>query len=663
MTLGRPAVRQRVTAALAVCATALAGGCAAGSGTPGPSSPGPGPALPGPASWERVVYGIQVLDSIGRPHDHPFLGGYNLPRPQLADADGDGDLDLFLQEYAGRVAYFENEGVEAEGTEAGSVRWRWATDAFGDLAVGEWFRFADMDLDGDLDLLAEEPFSHIRYYRNDRGAGRASYVLATDTLRDVDGAAVFSDRQNIPNAADIDCDGRLDLLVGRLTGTITRYEAETMDPDGVPRFRHVTDSFEDIEIVAALQGGSLHGANTMALGDVDQDGDQDLFWGDFFEPGLLFIENTGSCARPVLRGQPQPFPPGNPVRTSGYNAPALGDLDADGDVDLVMGVLGGAFNPNRTTIENLHRFDQDQDGAFHAATTRLIRTLDVGSESIPAFSDLDGDGDLDLLVSNKIEPDHPRTGGLYVFENTGSPRAAAFAARGAVPGLPQAYHYAPAFGDLDGDGDPDLLLGEWRDRIAYYRNDGPGEGLLPRWTLVDSAAAVLTRGRNTTPALADLDGDGDLDLMVGEASGVLNYYRNDGGPRAPDFRLVSDRFLEIDVGRRSAPAFTDWDGDGDLDMAVGSESDGLRLFLNETGGDSDVADRGPATERGPRAADGGPGADAVPAFVEGPPFAHDVPPFATPAFADWDGDGDLDLILGGAGGGLTAYRRNDGASR
>ncbi len=586
------------------------------------------------SQWERIVYGIEIRDEAGDLIDHPFLGGFNLPRPQLADVDADGDLDLFLQEHSDRVMLFRNDG-------SGASEYRWVTDTFEDLSVGEWYRFVDMDLDGDLDLLAEEPYSYIRYYRNDGGSGPADYVLATDTLRDIAGEPIFSDRQNIPNAADIDCDGNLDLLIGRLTGTITRYEAESNDENGIPRFRHITDSFEDIEIVAAFQG-IRHGANTMALGDVDQDGDHDLFWGDFFEAGLLFIENTGTCRRPVLRGTPRPFPPGDPVATSGYNAAALGDIDVDGDLDLTMGVLGGAFLPSRSAVENLYQFVQGDDGKYTAVTSRLIRTVDVGSESIPALTDLDGDGDLDLLLSNKIEPEDTKTGALYVFENTGSATAPAFHARGKVPGLPIAYHFAPAFGDLDGDGDDDMLLGEWRDRMAYYRNDGRRRSgrdkLIPRWTLVDSAAATLTRGRNTTPTLGDLDGDGDLDLIVGESSGALNYYRNDGGSSAPDFQLVSDEFQDIDVGRRSVPTLVDLDGDGDLDLAVGSEISGLRLFLNE-------------------------GTRWEPVFVETEPFGPEVPAFTTPVFADIDGDGDHDLVTGGNGGGLVVYLGTEGGVR
>ena len=593
-------------------------GCGGSGSTGGPQS-----AAPEGGGWERVVYGIEVVDQEGTPFHHPFLGGLNLPRPQLQDVDGDGDLDLFVQELTNEVMLFENVGGES------GDGYRWRTDQFESLPVGEWFRFTDVDLDGDLDLLSEHPFSYIRFYRNDGGPGAAAnYTLGADTLRDVSGSALFSDRQNIPNATDIDCDGSLDLMIGRLTGTITRYEAEGVDADGVPQFRFVTDNFEDIEIVAAIQG-SLHGANTMALGDVDQDGDEDLFWGDFFEAGLLFIENTGSCERPVLRGQPQPFPAANPVSTSGYNAPALGDLDLDGDLDLVMGVLGGAFNPNRTTVDNLYRMEQQADGSFEITTSRLLRMVDVGSESLPVLQDLDGDGDIDLLLSNKIEPDDPDAGRLFVFENVGTVDSPRFHMREPVEGLVPSYHYAPAFGDLDGDGDDDVLMGGWRDEVAYYRNDG--DGMPPSWTLVDSAFVTLSRGRNATPALSDLDGDGDLDLMVGEASGALNFYRNVGGSGEPRFELVSDEFGDMDVGRRSAPTFADLDGDGLDDLVVGSEASGLVAYRRASA--------------------------SAPEFV--PMEAPDVrlPSFTTPAFADLNGNGTLDLVSGGNGGGLVVFLR------
>ena len=70
----------------------------------------------------------------------------------------------------------------------------------------------------------------------------------------------------------------------------------------------------------------MHGANTMALADHDGDGDLDLFWGDFFEPGLLLIPNGGTCPAPNFRNPPAQFPVGSPMLTSGYNAPAFGDL-------------------------------------------------------------------------------------------------------------------------------------------------------------------------------------------------------------------------------------------------------------------------------------------------------------------------------------------------
>ena len=109
----------------------------------------------------------------------------------------------------------------------------------------------------------------------------------------------------------------------------------------------------------------------------------------------------------------------DPLSTSGYNAPTLGDPDGDGDVDLLVGVLGGAFNPNTTSVDNLHWLEQREGGAFVGRTTRFIGTVDVGSESVPVPVDLDGDGDLDLLIGNRIQPDDPQNGALHRLVNRG----------------------------------------------------------------------------------------------------------------------------------------------------------------------------------------------------------------------------------------------------
>ena len=607
----------------------LIGGCSPG-GRPPVASPVGTPAsveaaAPDTGPWQlvRQIAPFPVYDSAGAPYPLPFLGGLDHPRPQLVDIRGRGRPDLFVQEYTGQLAWFTREGA---GDSAG---WRWQTDHYQDIDIGEWYRFVDLDGDGLTDLMAETKYSYIRYYRNVGTRAEARFRVVTDTVRDVNGAPIYADRQNIAQWADMDCNGRIDMMLGRVDGTIARYELERFDSTGAPRFRMITDRFEDIQIIG--QRASKHGANTLAVADLDQDGDPDILWGDFFEPGLLWLRNVGSCKALDFHSDRIAFPQNAPLETSGYNAPAFGDLRGTGQLDLVVGVLGGAFNPVKSSRDNLYELDRTGPTSWTVRTTRLLNGIDVGSESVPALADLDGDGDLDLLIGTKIEPDDLHQGALYWFENVGTRTAPAFRLRGRVKEMPRVFHYAPALGDLDGDGKPDMILGQFRDAIAYYHGEGV-DSAGPRFVLVDSAVARLPHGSNAVPTLVDIDGDGDLDLFVGESSGRILFFRNDGTAGSPRFTLIADDYLGEKLGRRVVPRFADLFGNGLPSLMVGTERGEPVVFRN-------VGTRSQAR------------------FVRDSTIQVDLPPYSTPVWVDLHGTGRLELLSGGAGGGLRYYVR------
>lgn len=568
--------------------------------------------------YSRSISPFPVFDENNQQIDHPFLGGLNTPRPQFIDIDSDNDPDLFVQEHTNELMFFEH----LKNADESSLIWR--TNTYQNIEIGEWFRFVDMDQDGDFDLLTEKKFSYISYYQNVGSAKSASFKLVADSLKDADGIPIYSDRQNIPNVTDIDSDGYPDLFIGSLEGTVTRYESIGQDENGIPRFQLVTKRFEDIEIVTEF--GSMHGANTMTFMDIDSDGDEDIFWGDFFEPGLLLIENRGNRRNPNFRTNPLPFPPNDPVLSSGYNAPTLVDWGNDGDADLFLGVLGGAYNANLTTAANFYFYEQE-DGNFTQVTRQFLSTIDVGEESIATAGDLDGDGDVDILIANKIDANDLKTAAVYQYENRGTAKNPEYHNIGAM-NLPKAFHYAPELVDLNDDGLDDLLIGNWGGEVAHYVNTGCEFGV-EKEVLVE-----LPRGSNATPRAVDIDSDGDFDLVLGSSGGNFYLFENIGSKSDPSFELVEDTFEGIKSRHRSAPAFSDLDNDGDLDMFTGSKIEGI-LYFENIGSAENASFK--ASEL---------------------PFKVATSPMSNPFAADLNEDGIDEILIGSRSGGLLYYHRN-----
>jgi hypothetical protein len=223
--------------------------------------------------------------------------------------------------------------------------------------------------------------------------------------------------------------------------------------------------------------------------------------------------------------------------------------------------------------------------------------VDVGSLSKPSFADLDGDGDLDAVVGTG-------DGILRYFENTGSATAPAFTERAGTANpidFGTVLNYsAPSFGDLDGDGDLDAVAGSINGRLAYFENTGSATA--PVFYPVNEASSDnpfvgIDVGSASTPSLADLDGDGDVDAIVGVNNGNLTDIRSTRPHQpAPGFveqTGAANPVDSVDVGSLSKPSFGDLDGDGDLDAVVGANTAPCAISRNRPGQRHFTARRGP----------------------------------------------------------------------
>jgi hypothetical protein len=199
----------------------------------------------------------------------------------------------------------------------------------------------------------------------------------------------------------------------------------------------------------------------------------------------------------------------------------------------------------------------------------------AGANSSPDFVDINNDGDYDCFAGLG-------NGFTAYYQNNGNSTFPAFANWfwNAFGIYDVGNNAKPAFADMDFDGDYDLYAGEAGFQIFFLRNTGTS--FSPNFTYVSTnPGGIANLGPNVAPALVDIDDDGDFDLFTGEGFGNIYYYENIGTRFNAIFSVAfTNPFGLSDVGFNSSPSFTDVDFDGDYDAFIGNQSGNIIFFRN-----------------------------------------------------------------------------------
>ncbi|MGD9403188.1 MAG: FG-GAP-like repeat-containing protein, partial [bacterium] len=388
----------------------------------------------------------------------PYQAGWPVGPPNVIyssvcidDLDGDGSLEIVVGSKDQHVHVWEHDGTERPGWPRPTGDMVWSSPCI-----------ANLDSDPEKEILAGSNDGKLYGWNHD-GTG----------IRNEDGffRSLGGDVRGAPTVDDIDGDLDLEILISNSYGEVFCWHHEGtgyLQPNG--SWGHASGSIyssvgladfdgdDSLEVIAGGTGGGIYIWNHDGTGYLNPDG---------------FFVTTNSI----------------------YGSVAIGDVEGNGDMEVVM---GGMFWQGVAVY--------DDDATFSVGwpknTVGYVR-------SSPALADLDGDDRLDIIVGTSRVYLTDDSCYVYVFSHDGIVR----------PGWPKAstgeFESSPVVGDIDGDGDPEILIGCTDNHLYAWHADGTPVKGWPRYVIHEIYS---------TPAICDLDGDGDVEVVVGGYDGLVHVF-------------------------------------------------------------------------------------------------------------------------------------------
>lgn len=506
---------------------------------------------------------------------NPWTGGLTAPQWSPIDLDFDGDEDLFCFDRDGhRLLAFER-------TSEGGWHYRpeWVE---GWPEITEWCLLRDFNCDGKPDIFTSHQ-NYIYVYQNNTTNPinpefepvatplNASY----DFGQGPDMLPVVCLSLDIPAIQDLDGDGDLDIITFTETSaTLYKYEglstcgldmectnrcygmlAEAIENNNL----YIGDDFNCEYNVADPRSEMRHVGGSLTALQLDENGPLDLLIGDVTYPTII-----GVILEDAVDGQDSAISTdfNFPLETNGIEAldcqrfPTAYHIDVDDD-----GARDLLFSPNTyleidddACVHYMRNIGTDLGPVWDYVSSTYMQDgmIDMGRGAYPILKDVDGDSLVDLVVTNK-ENYHgfgSTPTKLQIYKNTGTETDPVFTLPDtssvdlSTYGIESAF---PAVGDVDGDSDIDLIIGDEFGLLHYFENT-EGEGNWPLFevtilSISDATDETIDVGQFATPQLVDINSDGLLDLVIGEKNGILNLYLNCGSSTSPEWcKHTSDEF-------------------------------------------------------------------------------------------------------------------------